>query len=191
VKRIHLLARIGLARRICIIAAILIFSGLAAMSFAMDPYWTISESADDPSFTMGASSGGPDTLYIWYWPCFSESPMSSAEFGLEGTLTPLALIPAPGFLNAGSMTSPMFVAAGCPESVVLVASILIQHDFPGFLCFGPSINGKNETIDCSENPAIFPNHYVGYASEGYSCYFGQCLDSVEPESWGSIKSLYR
>jgi hypothetical protein len=175
-----------------IAATCFLFARLAE-SFAIEPYWTISERAEDPFFTTGSSTGGLDTLYIWFLPCPVRDEgdgMSAAEFGLEGTLSLLALTPAQGFLNAGSITSPMFVVGGCPEGPVLAASILIQHDAPGFLCFGPSINGKNETVDCSEDPATFANHYLGYSSVGQSCSF-DCFTSVESQSWGSIKSLYR
>jgi len=182
-------------RASCFAAAATCFLfALLAESFAIEPFWTISERAEDPFFTMGSSTGGLDTLYIWFLQCpvFRDEGdgMSAAEFGFEGTLSPLALTPAQGFLNVGSITSPMFVAGGCPEGPVLAASILIQHDAPGFLCFGPSINGKNETVDCSEDPATFANHYLGYSSVGQSCGF-DCPTSVESQSWGSIKSLYR
>jgi hypothetical protein len=124
--------------------------------------------------------------------------MSAAEFGFEGTLTPLAFTPSEGFLNAGTVMSPMLAAAGCPWGEVVVASVLIQHDVPGDLCFGPSVNGHNGTVDCSVNPALWPNSFEGYSSSGAPCsnlcddfWNCSCSSSVEPNSWGSIKSLYR
>jgi hypothetical protein len=167
---------------------------------AMTGFWTISERDGDPFFNTGSPSGGLDTLYIWLV-CTSYDPvpgMAAAEFGLVGSLTPLALQPSEGFLNVGSITSPMLAAAGCPLGPVMVASILIQHDTPGSLCFGMSVNGYNGIVDCSPNPSLGPNLFVGYSSLGSPCerhcpnnYDCNCASSVDASSWGSIKALYR
>ena len=164
-------------------------------------YWTISGSQDDPFVLEGVPSGGLDTLHVWLV-CANTGQipdgMAAAEFGFEGTLTPLALTLSDGFLNAGSMMSPMLAAAGCPQGPVIVASILIQHDAPGYLCFGPSINGHNGSVDCTIDPALWPNYFRGYSSIGDHCSnlcsnfaLCSCVSSVEPSTWGSIKSLYR
>jgi len=163
-------------------------------------YWTISGSQFDPLVQTGSPSGGLDTLYIWIVcsnPSFDEG-MSAAEFGLEGTLTPLGLTPSEGFLNVGTVASPMLAAANCPPGPTLVASILIEHEVGGSLCFGPSINGYNGTVDCTPNPALWPNFYQGYSSLGSPCdnlclswMSCSCTSSVDSQSWGSLKSLYR
>ena len=168
---------------------------------AQRSYWTISGSPVDPLVLEGEPSGGLDTLYIWLVCTNADLPtsgMSAAEFGLEGTLTPLSLTPSGGCLNAGSVTSPMLAATGCPPGPFMVASVLIQHDKPGFLCFGPSINGYNATVDCSTNPVLWPNYFQGYSSQGSPCsnlcpewLDCSCSLSVDASSWGFIKSLYR
>ena len=77
---------------VIVLACLIAFTLQSPSGAAQRSYWTISGSAVDPLVLEGEPSGGLDTLYIWLVCTNTDLPtygMSAAEFGLEGTLTPL------------------------------------------------------------------------------------------------------
>jgi len=98
-----------------------------------------------------------------------------------------------GFLNAGTATHLLLAVGGCPNAPVVAGNILILHFAPLAVC----LDGANVTVDCSPNPQAWPHNVAGYADAGLPLCLtdtpGGCLlvTSLESQSWGTIKSLYR
>ncbi len=119
--------------------------------------------------------------------------MAAAEFGLCATgMTVLALNAMNGFLNAGTSTELLLAVGGCPHGSIVAGGILVL-DLPGDICpCASAANGLNVTVECG-TLALIPNDYWGYSNSGSPCQTPDlCFSfSVEDESWGSTKSLYR
>ena len=182
--------------------AVAIIALLAIVSIASTPIaygtefaWTISSSDISPTENTGLPANGIATLYLWL--CGSGEGMASAEFDLcvNDNLQLLAFTPATGFLNAGGASNLLLAAAGCPIGPVVAGDILVL-DLGGDICLCPAAaNGNNVTVECT-TLALIPNQYRGYSSFGPNCESPQFPNlcgpvSVDDDSWGSIKSLYR
>ena len=167
---------------------------LASSSFGAQFGWTISGSAVDANVNTGTATNGVASLFLWLQ-CAEGNGMASAEFDLCATgISVLAFTANPGFLNAGGASNLLLAAAGCPMGPVAAGTILIL-DLPGNICLCPAAaNGNNVTVECG-TLALIDNAYRGYSSIDSPCesVAGNLCPptSVEDESWGSIKGLYR
>lgn len=179
-------------RVLTIAAALLVF---AAPSFAQIYGWTISSSPADPNVNSGAVSPAPVTLFLWL-ACAPQDGMSAAEFNLS---TPAGLLnfgftTQNGFLNAGGAGNLLLAVGGCPTGPVVAGSWTFFGSQVGDICLVPSGGGVRATVDCNTSvPGVWPISAVGYGygSTGDSCREDLCVVSVEPSSWGAVKSLYR
>jgi hypothetical protein len=100
-------------------------------------------------------------------------------------------------LDSVSLPDILLVVGGCPASPVVGAVLLYISDGLGFeVHLEPSLaNGHNLSIDCGGN--IWTNQCIGYSEVGppvqnfvgEMCGFGTV--SVERETWGGVKALYR
>jgi hypothetical protein len=164
--------------------------------------WTISASATDPFVNTGTPGmpGTLTTLHIWY-ACNTTPPagpgvgMTAMECDLTGApFSPLMVMN--GFIGS-SLDKILLGVGGCPMAPVPAASLLYLNTGAGLdIHFIPSPdNGYNRTVDCGGN--AWPNQCVGYNEigppvqnfVGEMCGFGTV--SVERESWGGVKALYR
>jgi len=154
--------------------------------------WRISKSSTDPYVNFGNPNGSLDTLFLWFR-CAPEG-MSAAEMTLE--IIPQGQVFAfnvmNGYLNAGDATNLLLAVGGCPEGPIVAGSILFFHNQSLSVC----LTGANVTVDCSLNPQAWPHDFHGYHDFGEP----SCVNeseaicdpfSVESQSWGSIKGLYR
>ncbi len=180
-------------RVLTIAAALLVF---AAPSFAQQKYgWTISSSASDPLVNAGPTSPAPVTLFLWLY-CAGPDGMSAAEFNLSvpaGVLN-FGFNVQNGFLNAGGAGNLLLAVGGCPTGPVVAGSWTLFGSTPGDICIVPSGGGVRATVDCNTSvPGVWPLEAIGYGygTTGLSCREDLCVVSVEPSSWGSVKSLYR
>ena len=163
--------------------------------------WTLSASAVDPFLNTGApgTPGTLTTLYLWYQcnvtpPTPGGQGMTAMEADLSGAAPLAALTPMNGFLNAGSNPQQLLlVVGGCPNGNVVAGSIPYLNTGAGLnVCLVPSAdNGWNLTVDCDGGG--WDNGVIGYSEVGDPCETtGLCHeDSVENETWGGVKSLYR
>ena len=184
-------------KRVLTIAAALVV--LAVPAFAQQQYgWKISNSATNPDLNSGATQGAPLPLYLWL-DCASPDGMSAAEFDLSlpAGMFNFGFTPLNGFLNAGGAGDPLLAVGGCPQGPIVAGVWNLFGSTPGVICLVNSArSGWAVTVDCaSPVPSNWPIKRVGY---GYgvpndSCNQGPllCVVSVEPSSWGSVKSLYR
>lgn len=181
-------------RVLTIAAALLVF---AAPSFAQQKYgWTISSSATDPNVNSGLTSPAPVSLFLWLACAAGPDGMSAAEFNLS---TPAGLLnfgftTMNGFLNAGGSSNLLLAVGGCPTGPVVAGSWTFFGTQAGDICIVPSGGGVRATVDCNTSvPGVWPIEAVGYGygTSGDSCREALCIVSVEPSSWGSVKSLYR
>jgi hypothetical protein len=166
--------------------------------------WTISASSTDPFVNTG-TPGGPGTLtqlYLWY--ACNTTPPSGPGVGISAmecamSESPIAAPTMNGFslLNPVSLPDILLVVGGCPAPPVSSAVLLYVNDGLGLeVHLEPSLaNGLNLTVDCGGN--TWPNQFIGYSEVGppvqnfvgEMCGFGTV--SVEEQSWGRMKGLYR
>jgi hypothetical protein len=176
------------------LATILAFAGfLVATSASAQIYgWSLSESLTETCVNQGTPSFGVKNIYLWHTYAISLK-MAAADIAVGGSLAPLAFNPLNGFLNAGTATGLLLAVGGCPIPPVIAGSILIV-DTGGNLILG----GARLTVDCVVNDAYLSGT-TGWSSDGSppvefsangiaGCDY---IDSVEPQSWGRVKHLYR
>lgn len=191
-------------RFMTIISALSVLT-VASSAFAQGIGWTISESLTDPFVNTGPA-GAPGTLSTLYlhYACNTTPPAGPGQ-GMTAMEADLSLAPiAPlgvmnGFLNAGTANEKLLlVIGGCPAAPLLAGSLLYINTGLGLdVCLQASAdNGFNLTVDCDGNG--WDNAVVGYNSTGnppcQNWVDTQCPDgstSVENDTWGGIKSLYR
>lgn len=140
------------------------------------------------------------SVHLWM-DCSVGDGISAAEFDLNyvapASVFGWAFTPLNGWLNAGGTGNLLLAVGGCPTGPVLVGSWSgfntggpIAHNF----CLVPSAaTGSKVGVDCSSNPAAWPAKAIGLAA-GVENACAETLcgpTSVESETWGSIKSLYR
>jgi hypothetical protein len=180
-----------------VIAMLLLLSG---PGLSLDFGWTISDSSTDPFSNTGSPVPGLVTLVLWYYCTNTVEGLASAEFDVcsdIGTI-PLAFTPRSPWLNAGGPWDLLIAVGGCPTEPLPVGDFLMLDSTGGGLQLYPcpsAQNGLNVSVNCVELQ-IYPNDYVGYASNGSpaptNCDYQPCFwIGVEASSWGSVKSLYR
>ena len=186
-------------KRFMTIVSVLAILAFAGSAFAGQYGWTISSDATNPDVNSSTLAPGIATLYLWFQ-CNDDDGMSAAEFDVAGNgfILPLAFTTMSGYLNAGSPTALLLAVGGCPSGPVVAGNWLCQVlAAGGDLCLVPSAaNGINGTVDCQASPSLFDNEYRGFSDGGVPCESRVDLNlcetvSVEDESWGSIKGLYR
>ena len=182
-------------KRILTIALALLV--IAMPAFAQQQYgWTISSSQTDPhANTGGLTAGVLGHLYLWYF-CNSPMGMSAADMGLAATGVVFAgFSPINGFLNAGSGTNLLLAVGGCPDGPIAAGDITVFYfGGAGSMCLVNSVNNIRVTVDCqSPLPVAWDVKAVGWdALAAPACAEQLCtVTAVEPQNWGSIKSLYR
>lgn len=171
--------------------------------------WQFSFSNTDPNMNSSAPiSGGFVTVYLWYTGCNSadaQPGMSAAE--MDVSTTGDFSLPAPmtvmnGFLNAGTSNEKLLlVVGGCPAGPLLAGSFFVQAGGAGEGTLGlvPSAdNGFAVVVDCTGQDGWFWPAFVRYQgcgttgagpiqNHGNGC----TVTSVESDTWGAIKGLYR
>jgi len=175
------------------VSALCICAVMASSTHAAAYGWTLSKSAVDPLINTGLPTGGVDTLFLWFY-CSTEG-MASAEMDLVSTPPGqvIAFNVANGYLNAGNATHLLLAVGGCPNALVVAGSALVLHFAPLIVC----LEGANVTVDCSPNPQAWPHDHKGYADLSLPFCLSDTTSpncksySVEEESWGQIKTLYR
>jgi hypothetical protein len=191
-------------KRILTIAFALLVA--AAPVLAENHYgWKVSASSSDPDVATGnVPTGVPANLYLWYACNGGDDPttdgLSAADFGVLATgIFATGFTPANGFLNAGAFPNLLLAVGGCPDAGtagIMAGSIAVFYlGGAGSCCLVNSNNGINVSVDCvSPIPSAWPNTSRGWDAVGWPA----CDDvdlcpivAVEPQSWGSVKSLYR
>lgn len=174
---------------VCLLAA-------APAAFAQNTYgWTISSSNSDPFVNTGSVTGAPLALYLWLQ-CAQPAGMSAAEFDFQtppGVLN-FGFTAQNGFLNAGGNSNLLLAVGGCPTGPVSAGVWNVFNTAAGTYCLvNSAANGIRVTVDCDPiNPQGWPIGAKGFAVDGASsCDESLCIISVEPTSWGEVKSLYR
>ena len=179
-------------RFLTIVSALCVCAVMSTSAHAAIYGWTLSESDTDPLDQIGTPNGSTDNLYLWFY-C-SDEGMAAAEIDLVSTPPGqvLAFNVMNGYLNAGNATHLLLAVGGCPEAVIVAGAALILHFAPLAVC----LEGANVTVDCSPDPLAWPHDRYSYTDIGLPL----CLSdtspicesfSVEEESWGKIKTLYR
>jgi len=178
-------------KRIFAFLAFALLTSAATSADAAFYGWSLSHSSTDPFANTGLPTGELDTLFLWF--CTSNEGMSAAEMDLS-SVPPgqvLAFNVMNGYLNAGTATHLLLAVGGCPQAPLVAGSVLILHFAPLAVCLA----GANVTVDCSPNPQAWPHGRSSYTDAGLPLCptdTGGCLQaSVESQSWGTIKSLYR
>jgi len=162
--------------------------------------WTISGSDADPYETVVTLSPGVSTVYLWL-ACagYPVNGISAAEFGIATSpeLIHLATTPRNGFLNAGGISNVLLAVGGCPLGPIVAADLTVFSPAggPATMCFVPSIDGYSVVVDCQiPNPGLWPFDWQGLAANGaVTCFAGDLCSgpvSVQPLTWGRLKSLY-
>jgi hypothetical protein len=186
-------------RSLTIVAALFCFV-LPVSGFAQCPFgFTISGSATSPDVNSIPVTPGLQTVFLWLKCCNLPRDLpqgiAAAEFGLVSTNPDnviLAFTPAGSWLNVGSGTNLILAIGGCPCSFSLAGSILVSATAPGGLCLGPSLTGTMGGVDCSATPSVWPIEWIGLTFGGPPCGESKtCILSVDAQSWGSVKALYR
>ncbi len=191
-----MLKRTTIALLACVLGISVLGSSEAA---AQQRYgWTVSQSPSDPCVNEGGFAvGGLVTLFLWY---FYSSPdgMSAADISVvvnpPGALNIFGFNVMNGFLNAGTATNLLLAIGGCPSGPIAAGN---WPAFSSVAAWEFCLGGLNSTVDCETLPELFPNDHKGFSNNGFplSCLVGMnedCgHDSVEPSSWGKVKTLYR
>lgn len=171
---------------------------LASAANAERYLWTLSASDTDPYANTSAPWVGFAEIHLWL-ACSTEG-MSAAEFNVvsqTGNLLLLYWTPCCGFLfTEPGPCFPLLAVGGCPSGPARAGWFGV-FDFTGqggSLCIVPcDSSGLNRTATCGADPQWHPNAWIGFASDGTApCSGGGCGPiSVEGDSWGRVKSLYR
>lgn len=186
------------------------FLAIATASFATDqPYgWTISASSTNPFVNTVAPTSTLETFYLWQVCCDvpdypDGSPrvqgFSAAEFAVISTgIQHLSTSSSACFIGDPPFPPDLaFFCPGCPCGPIVVAALLVLN-FPGSMCFAPSVlGGILGTVDCEAEPTLWGMDWIGIDSSGAGapCGSGILCDkppvSIDGTSWGRTKSLYR
>ncbi len=158
--------------------------------------WSISASSVDPCVNTGVASNWVTYLYLWYTYDTGTAGLAhgAGNFVAGGSLQLLAFTTRSPFLTHGPIDYVLLAATGCPTGPVVAGDLLVL-DLPGSVCFeffdGPYACGRD----------LCAAAITGYSSEGEPCVIDGGIPgadgcsvppvSVAPDSWGSVKSLYR
>jgi hypothetical protein len=168
--------------------------------------WVVSGSSTDPNVPTGPDGTGFNTVYLWLKQgCGlggNGAGMSAAEMRLvaKGDWGIVAFTPQNSFLNAGTLPDLLLAVGGCPVGPVVAGNILATGTVGGInLGRTGSVEGAG-TVDCEINPILYSwpefNRFEGYATASATHSrqnHGAGCDgvSVEQNSWGTVKALYR
>ena len=147
------------------------------------------------AFTIGLTGAAPFSVYL-HLECANVDGMSAAEFSLSSNFFNAGFTPLAGALNAGDSVNLLLAVGGCPGAGTVLGQWTFL-DFTGLggnACLVNSPGGVNGTVDCDVvNPQVNANAVTGYTTDGSSpCTTDTCTTvSVEAQSWGGVKSLYR
>jgi hypothetical protein len=167
--------------------------------------WTVSDSFTDAFSNSSPFVPGVITLKLYYT-CNSKDGMSAASFGIvskNAANVILAVTAKNGYLNAGTGTNLLLAVGGCPDAQPQAAprnaaDILVLSNAPGEYGLVPNaIDGLKVTVDCQPAPAAWPIQWIGFTNLGgdpQSKDWDLCAPdpiSVEAQSWGNVKAMYR
>ena len=182
-------------KRILTIAFALTLVATSAFAQTENYGWSISASSTDPGVNVGSVAPGlPASLYL-HLDCTTIDGMAAMEanIAVNGLLF-LSFTPLNGVLNAGAGPALLLAVGGCPTADFLAGTIgVLNLGAGGDVCLVPSAGGTNGTVDCDTiAPTLYPNAVTGFTTQGDACVVGDCrLVSVEAQSWGGVKSLYK
>lgn len=170
---------------------------VASSAMAEDYGWSISASSTDPAVnTASVAPGLPANLYL-HMACATVDGMSAMEADVQASgLLFLSFVPLNGTLNAGAGPALLLAVGGCPGAGFVAGALSVLNlGAGGDLCLVPSAaNGTNGTVDCDTiDPMLSDNAVAGFSTSGNGCRTGDCGGSVsvEAQSWGGVKSLYK
>ncbi len=185
-------------RIVCALALLAAGTASAQIQYGI----TLSASDTDPriNFSGPLPSVASASVHLWL-ECGVHDGIAAAEFSLnfDGATYPgmlsWALTMQNGWLNAGTTKDLLLTVGGCPQGPVLAASwggfntgAPVVHNF----CLIPSPVGNLVGVDCSPTPSTHPVTQVGLAAgTAQGCQDLDCTSSIESDTWGSLKSLYR
>jgi hypothetical protein len=201
-------------RATTILAAILALVAVPAASLAglgTGYYeWSLSASSTDPTVHTMPDVAGVATIYLWFTGCNPDPAggISAAELGIKpvGDLSVVGFTPLNGFLNAGDALHPLLAAGGCPTGPVVAGSLILLSSGAGIgavsLIAVLEAGGQSQVwsvvVDCNIQTWTYPQwvRHTGIVTTSYAGVLedygnGCTADSVEPDSWGRVKSLYR
>ncbi len=190
-------------KRVLTIVCALALLAAGTASAQIEYGFTVSASNTDGRVNSGPTfgSGGPVSIHLWM-DCSRDDGIAAAEFSLDfdGAAHPgmfgWAVTMFNGWLNAGTTQHLLLAVGGCPTGPVHVAT------WAGFntgapltrnFCLVASPAGNKVGVDCSPTPSTWPVKSIGLAAGvPPNCAEELCPPvSVEADTWGSIKSLYR
>jgi len=188
-------------KRIALVLIIALFVAVPVAG-AQTYLWTVSNSTTDPFSNSGPIAPGPSmfagNLYLWLACALGAPGMAAAEMDvveLRGGGAPTGFSPLNGYLNAGSATALLLAVGGCPSGFLVAGVFTVGPDafLPDIeLCLvNSALNDRNITVACGG--VGYQNNSIGFVKTGGGCSdTGEtCFTSLEPESWGRIKGLYR
>ena len=127
--------------------------------------------------------------------------MEAVEFGLDATFEILDIIARPGFVNSGTLQSPIFEStSGCPPLGHVVAELTIRDSTGdgGRVCLVDSpVNGRLCCRFCGGAEFIrvlhrgFSTDGLGYCEGGSTSSGCSSVVSVTQGTWGRVKVMYR
>ena len=172
---------------------------IAPAALADDYSWSISASPTDPTQNVGEIPPGvPHSLYLWL-ECTEEDGIIGMEADVEAVgLLYVDFTALNDFINVGAGELLQLGVTRCRSGPLLTGSITVVNPGDGgSVCLTNSkANGTNGSFNCDLAPTVYSNTVRGFATPNFTpCALGTPLDcvpvSVEPESWGRLKSLYR
>lgn len=199
------------------IFALVLAAGIPAAAFAQGGYytWSVSASDVDPFVNSAAvPPAGLFTLYLWFVEgCATAETggMAAAEFKVNkpAAWTFVGSNVQNGFLDAGPGPGAgknfLLAVGSCPVGPVVASHLVFfvpgTGGRVGFTVTDnvSGLSNLNGTVDCAPNPALhlWPEFVrcAGFATSDALPFqnhgSGCTVTSVEEESWGKVKGLYR
>ena len=172
--------------------------------------WQWSFSDTDPSMnTSPALAPGVTPVYLWYTGCNTADPqpgMAAAEMdaNMSGDFSIIAAFsPQNGFLNAGGSNEKLLlIVGGCATGPVVAGNFQAFVEGAGEGTVGLRESTDNNwavVVDCTDQDGWYWPEFVRFQGCGTT---GAALPiqdhgagcttvSVDSESWGGVKALYR
>jgi hypothetical protein len=196
--------RVQVMCRQAIILGLVLSLFAPALAFGGFPQigWTLSASPTDPLDNVGPVTTDTLAVYLWLW-CSNPDVggVTAAELSLncQPLVDIITFEPSQGVYNNGSVCDLDLTLPDCPVGSFLAGHFLLQSLLGRFsLCIGQSQQEPSFSYRCnSAEPE--PVASIGYAAGfGKPCilwfdfFNGNCFPavSVEPTSWGGIKTYY-
>jgi hypothetical protein len=194
----HLFYRTGIAWLAIGVGILAPAAGLANVP----SYLVISASDSDPWVNVGDAFFGEQTLYLWMVP---SNATGAFDFGIVSSFDVVELVTMNGFVNHGTMQSPLLTRDTCVDDGGLgeLAARIVVADptgAGGTICFErSSISNRLCGELCGGGKANWSwFDFIGFASGGTPPCWGlksgpECEDpfSTDATTWGRTKAFYR